>query len=245
MKPLVFYRSTSVIRITPDTKRLVIWVDGALAFPDAPKGKVEKGVQKYNWEKKLSFALSPEEGIALAECAERIHRAGTGEIQFDHYPNNKNGGNGETPKKTLSLSHQKTEKGDRVFLLLAQANTKIAIPLGRSDVFALYILIPQAVSTIWNWTGFLSSQDKNIVVSRLAVINSAVEMLKTHQSALTTDMVIGEAQTFFNWALQGESGAKAIKHQQNSDTDPDENPDSEPDPDRDFDGEVADDDIPF
>jgi hypothetical protein len=70
-------------------------------------------------------------------------------------------------------------------------------------------------------------------------------MLKTHQAALTTDMVIDEAETFFRWALQGESGPKATNKHRNSDTDAEENPDSEPDSDRDFDGEVSDDDIPF
>jgi hypothetical protein len=70
-------------------------------------------------------------------------------------------------------------------------------------------------------------------------------MLKTHQAALTTDMVIGEAETFFKWALQGESVAKSTNKQRNSDTDTGENPDSEPNSDRDFDVEVSDDDIPF
>lgn len=156
-KPLAFYRMTSVIRITPDTRRGVFWVDGTNALPSAPRGIPEKGVQKFNWEEKLVFALSPEEGLTLAECAERILRTREGKAEFFHDP--KKGGRDGDPK-TLTLSYEKTDKGERVFFQITQGQKRVSVALTRADLFAISSLIPHAVSCMWDWIGTLPPHEE-------------------------------------------------------------------------------------
>ena len=157
VKPLAFYRTNSVIQITPDTRRGVLWIDGTIALPDAPKGAPEKGVQKFNWEEKLIIVLSPEEGLALAECAERVLRTREGKVEFFHDP--KKGGRDGEPK-TLSLSYERTEKGDRVFIQILQGAKRVSVALGKGDLYALATLIPYVVSRIWDWTGTLPPHEE-------------------------------------------------------------------------------------
>lgn len=155
-KPLSFYRMTSVIRITPDIRRGVFWVDGTNALPSAPKTP-EKGVQKFNWEEKLIFALSPEEALQLAECADRILRTHQGKVDFFHDPK-KGGREGEV--KTLTLSYEKTDKGERVFFQITQGQKRVSCALQRADLFAISSLIPHAVSCMWDWTGTLPPHEE-------------------------------------------------------------------------------------
>ena len=166
-KPLSFYRTSSALRITPDTHRGVFWVDGANTLPDAPKGIPEKGVPKFNWEEKLLIALSPDEGLALAECAETILRTREGKASFFHDPK-KGRVKTEAEPKTLTLSVEKTDKGDsstgslqsaRVFLNLSQGGKKVAVALSRADLFAISTLIPHAVFVMWDWAGALSQEE--------------------------------------------------------------------------------------
>jgi hypothetical protein len=166
-KPLSFYRTSSALRITPDINRGVFWVDGANTLPEAPKGIPEKGIQKFNWEEKLLIALSPDEGLALAECAETILRTREGKVNFFHDPK-KGKLKTEAEPKTLTLSVEETDKGDpstssghpaRVFLNLSQGSKKVAVVLGRADLFAISILIPYAVCAMWDWAGTLSQEE--------------------------------------------------------------------------------------
>ena len=166
-KPLSFYRTSSALRITPDINRGVFWVDGANPLPDAPKGIPEKGVQKFNWEEKLLIALSPDEALALAECAETILRTREGKASFFHDPK-KGKLKTEAEPKTLTINVEKTDKGDpstssghsaRVFLNLSQGGKRVAVVLGRSDLFAISTLIPYAVCAMWDWTGTLPQEE--------------------------------------------------------------------------------------
>lgn len=154
-KSLVFYRTSAAVRITPDMRRGVFWVEGALSLPDAPKGVPEKGIPKYNWQEKLIIALSPEEALQLAECAERIRIFKEGKIEFFHDPV-KGGREGE-PKKLLLSYEGKTKK---VFLSVTQSDARrISAVLGGSDLFSLSSLVPLAVGAMWDWTGSLPSYE--------------------------------------------------------------------------------------
>jgi hypothetical protein len=151
-KPLAFYRTNTAIRITPDITRRVFWIDAATTLPGAHKGIPEKGTSKFNWEDKLIIALSPEEGLGLAECANRILITNEGKVEFFHDPQ-KGGREGEP--KSLFLNFQKTDKGEKVFLSLSQGERKVSVLLSRSDLYAISTLVPYAVSAMWNWTGTL------------------------------------------------------------------------------------------
>lgn len=151
-KPLAFYRTSSAIRITPDLGRRVFWIDGANAFPDAPKGMPEKGSQKFDWEEKLTFALSPDEALSLAECANRILHTQDGRVEFTHDPA-KGGREGETKKLTLSITEvkDKDKTVKKVFFNLSQSDNKVAVVCSRADLYGIATLIPHAVASMWDW----------------------------------------------------------------------------------------------
>lgn len=155
-KPLAFYRTNTAIRITPDITRRVFWIDAATTLPGAQKGIPEKGTPKFDWDEKLIIALSPEEGLGLAECANRILITNEGKAEFFHDPS-KGGREGEP--KSLVLNFQKTDKGDKAFLSLSQGE-KVSVLLTRPDLYAISTLVPYAISAMWNWTGTLSRDEE-------------------------------------------------------------------------------------
>lgn len=46
------------------------------------------------------------------------------------------------------------------------------------------------------------NHDKDLRISKLAVLNTAVEILKTHNIAITTDDVIATAEDLLRWVLE-------------------------------------------
>jgi hypothetical protein len=146
---LILYRSRGACELQPDFERRVVWVSFAGAL-DGNGEQPRKGERRYDWEDKITLALSVEEATDLGLAA---RLAGWGRLaeRFTLYHDPAKSQRAEGEPKTLTLRAGGDGSRAAAFLEARQGDRRITIALGKGDLFRLETLLPQAVATILGW----------------------------------------------------------------------------------------------
>ena len=143
-KDLILYRTKAACEIKPDVDKGIFWV----SFAGGNGGKSVKGQRKYDWEAKITLALSVEEATNLSLAAKMI-REGRGQpYSIYHDPAKSERCEGEA--KILALSPGNGSKA-LAFLTVKQGDRQIAIAMGAGDLWRLETLLPIAVCRLLEW----------------------------------------------------------------------------------------------
>ena len=138
------------MEIEPDFERRIVW----MSFAEALNGNSEpprQGERRYDWEQKITLALSVEEITNLALAARRAAEGKLGQpLSLFHDPRKRKGGGGAA--KILSLSQSSSGKSP-AFLAVKQGERRISVPLGYGDLFRLETLLPVVAAELLGWTG--------------------------------------------------------------------------------------------
>jgi hypothetical protein len=146
---LIIYRSRAACELQPDFERSVIWVSFAETL-DGGEGQPRKGERRYNWEDKITLALSVEEATDLGMAA-RLAAWGRLAERFALYHDPAKSQRAEGEPKTLGLRAGGEGSRAAAFLEAKQGERRITVALGRGDLFRLETLLPQAVAAILGW----------------------------------------------------------------------------------------------
>lgn len=159
---LVFYRTKSLFRISPDIGRGIFFAEFAKA-KTGQEGKPEKGVEKYDYENKVVFALSIYEALHLSEILMRICKK---EIypplkndRADYYHDPSKGNYKSSTPKTMTVTYMEDSGIRKKFLGITvgkaqEPEQKIAVILSDADCYAIAQMIPHGVATILRWTDY-------------------------------------------------------------------------------------------
>ena len=143
-KDLILYRTKAACEIRPDADKGIFWI----SFAEGNGGKPVKGQRKYDWENKITLALSVEETTNLSLAAKMIREGGGQPISFYHDPAKSNRCEGEA--KILALSPGNGSKA-LAFLTVKQGDRKIAIAMGAGDLWRLETMLPIAACQLLEW----------------------------------------------------------------------------------------------
>ena len=143
-KNLMIYRTRAACEICPDADKGVVWI----AFAEGNGGKPVKGQRRYDWERKVTLALSLEEATNLALAAKLIREGRAPAFSIYHDPARSDRCEGEA--KILALSAGNGSKA-LAFLSVKQGDRQVAIAMGAGDLWRLETLLPIAVARLLEW----------------------------------------------------------------------------------------------
>jgi hypothetical protein len=145
---LILYRSRGACELQPDMERKVVWISFSEA--DGPWGPPQRGQRRYQWEDKITLALSAEEATDLALAA-RLAPQGQLSEPFSLYHDPAKSERASGAPKTLTLRSGDRESRAAAFLEARQGHRRITIALDKGDLFRLETLLPQAVASMLGW----------------------------------------------------------------------------------------------
>lgn len=139
--PWIIYKTKSALQIEVDSARQTIFLSFARA-KEGTKGLPQKGERRYEWGKKIVFALSPEEAFDLALQAKDIMGGKKESLEIYHRPPS------ESPGEADKILSFRPGEGDNAFLSLAQGENRITVVLSRGDLFRLATALPVIVAPL-------------------------------------------------------------------------------------------------
>lgn len=150
MKPVIMYRTSGAVRWTLDLNAGRVWAEFAPALNGKASGRPKAGERRYEWERKVTIALSPEECFRIAAAARRV-ALGLGlpePLQLFHDPTK---GGGEGKPKTLALREGGPQSKAAAYVEGGQNGSKVTIALGHADLLALETLLALAAARLLGW----------------------------------------------------------------------------------------------
>jgi hypothetical protein len=145
---LILYRSGGACELQPDVERQVVWASFAEAAGSL--GPPQRGQRRYQWEEKITLALSVEEATDVALAARLAGQQRLTE-PFSLYHDPAKSERASGAPKTLALRSGDAESRATAFLEARQGHRRITIALGKGDLFRLETLLPQAVASMLGW----------------------------------------------------------------------------------------------